>query len=135
VLLLPFFRFVDPAAASRFRLNESGHSDHNLVLEESYAHVYHCPDDPSPKAQASYVVAVGSATAFPGKTAAAIPNDTKGKANTILVVETVKSGIHWMGPRDMPFKDAIRGVDALPEKGIGSRHPFPFPGGPPGNEA
>jgi hypothetical protein len=129
VLLLPFFNYVDHTIVSRFRLDEPWNSDHNLALQDTYAHLYHCPDDPSPKIQASYVVVIGAGTAFPGKKSTALPNDEKGNANTILVVETVMSGIHWMEPRDMPFNDAIRGVDVLPEKGVASRHPFPFPGG------
>jgi hypothetical protein len=130
VLLLPCFDFfVHQTIVSRFRLEEPWNSDRNLALQDTYAHLYHCPDDPSPKTQTSYVVVIGAGTAFPGKKSTALPNDEKGKANTILVVETVMSGIHWMEPRDMPFNDAIRGIDVLPEKGITSRHPFPWPGG------
>ena len=66
---------------------------------------------------------IGPTTAFPGKTAVAVPDN---RANAILAVETVQSGIHWMEPRDMAFKDAIRGVNVLPDGGIASRHPYPY---------
>lgn len=125
VALLPFTYSLDRRPASQFKLDEPWNSKHNLSLESSYAQLYHCPNDPAPDTQTSYVVVIGPTTAFPGKTGVAVPGDKTDRPNMILAVETVQSGIHWMEPRDMAFKDAIRGVNVLPKGGIASRHPYP----------
>jgi hypothetical protein len=125
VLLLPFSYSLDRRPASQLKLDEPWNSKRNLALEASYAQLYHCPYDPAPEVQTSYVAVIGPTTAFRGKMAVALPDERKGQACTLLAVETVRSGIHWMEPRDMAFKDAIRGVNVLPVGGIASQHPYP----------
>jgi hypothetical protein len=125
VPLLPFTYTVDRRPASQIKLDEPWNSKHNRALEGFYAPLFHCPNDPAAQTQTSYVAVIGPTTAFRGKIAVAIPQDNQGQTHTILAVETVQSGIHWMEPRDMPFKDAIHGVNVLPEGGIASRHAYP----------
>ena len=84
--------------------------------------VYHCPSDPGARSDTSYVVVVGRNTAFPGSKGIRL-TDVKGDAaHTILAVETMQSGIHWMEPRDLSLADALRGINATPGPAISSRH-------------
>ena len=48
---------------------------------------------------------------------------TDGTSNTILVVEMVNSGIHWMEPRDLDFPQMPMTVN--PEHGPGMSSPHP----------
>jgi len=65
-----------------------------------------------------YLAVVGDGTAWPGakKTKR---SDIKGNSRTtILLIEAANSDIDWMEPRDMPFSQAILGVNCDNSSGI-----------------
>ncbi|MCA9094238.1 MAG: hypothetical protein KDA68_12170 [Planctomycetaceae bacterium] len=119
--------FPEHAAKFRYRYDENWNSPFNSVLHETPYPYYHCPSDPAPENQTSYVAVVGSDTLFPGRsprkleeivgttTQRMAPDEVKysgaGLSNTILFVEMHQSGIHWLEPRDISIEDALKGVN------------------------
>jgi prepilin-type processing-associated H-X9-DG protein len=105
--------FLDqPAFIRKYHWDEPWNGPRNsLLVREATVRTFHCPSDPDDSSNTSYVVVVGPHTLFPG-TASRGPKDIKragGAAETVLVIELPKSGIHWMEPRDLKYEDAARG--------------------------
>ena len=122
VAILPFLMLGDREIVSTYRFNETWNGPYNSTLQKVDLWYYHCPADVGPATNTSYVSVIGHDTAFPG-TGAITASDIKGgAANTILIVETTASGIHWMEPKDLPLKEALRGIAAHPGPSISSRH-------------
>jgi len=118
--------FLDqPAIARKYRWDESWNSSRNSRLaQELKVCGLHCPSDPDNPSNASYVVVVGPHTLFPGTQRRGL-NDIKrpgGAAETILVIELPRCGVHWMEPRDLKYEDAVRGLGISGEP-IASVHP------------
>lgn len=112
-----------------YRQDEPWSSENNLKESEHLQWIYHCPCDSSPPYNTSYLAVVGVGTAWPGETPCQshdfsnrvafrelppteprmtmapdrIPDFSKGTSNTVLLIECVNSGIHWMEPRDLEF--------------------------------
>lgn len=118
--------------APRYDSREPWNGPHNKALADEDVFIYHCPSDPGPKNDASYLAVVGAKGWWSSVKSAPVP--VEGDAEqTILVVETVRSGIRWLEPRDMSVKDAVRGVQAS-EPSISSRHEgVGLPSGPGGH--
>ncbi|MCA9092994.1 MAG: DUF1559 domain-containing protein [Planctomycetaceae bacterium] len=126
-----------------YRYNESWDSPFNSSLHHkgSPSGMYHCPSDPAPENQTSYVAVVGSDTLFPeqasrkleeipGVTVHRMAQDNvnysgAGLSNTILFAEMHKSGIHWAEPRDISIDDALKGVNKTTPS-ISGDHSFTF---------
>jgi len=118
--------------AKRYDSREPWDGPHNKALRDEEVMIYHCPSDPGPRKETSYVAVVGAKGWWSADKPAHGPVQADA-AHTILVVETVRSGIHWLEPRDMSVQDALRGVNA-PEPSISSRHEgFGLPAGPGGH--
>ncbi len=118
--------FLDqPAFARKYRWDESWNSSRNARLgQDLKIWGLHCPDDPDNPSNTSYVVVVGPHTLFPGTQPRGL-NEIKrpgGAAETILVIELPRSGVHWMEPRDLKYEDAIRGLGISGEP-IAGVHP------------
>jgi hypothetical protein len=123
VALLPSFILGDHGSvSSQYDRHEAWDGPHNATLHEIDLGYYHCPADSWPKTDASYLAVTGPGTAFPGAKSVRLVDLKRGGQNTILIVETTASGIHWMQPNDMPIENAARGFGATPKPSISSRH-------------
>ena len=73
----------------------------------------------------SYVIITGPGTAFASDQSVSLDDVADGTANTILVVETRGSDIHWMEPRDLTMRTIHLAVNPGQGKppGISSYHP------------
>lgn len=160
VAILPYIGWDKLTAVSKqYQYDESWDGLTNRTLPLPYhdannnanrKNLFHCPGDPGPVYETSYLAVIGSNTTFPGVTglrlpdipntvvevppldpinAAHYPNMTShpvysgGASNTVLFVESHNTGIHWMEPRDMPFADAIKPVNSANPPSISSLHP------------
>ena len=85
---------------------------------------FHClaEDAGVPDTMTSYVAVVGPGTGWPVPGQTKFADFTDGLSNSILVVEIVDSGIHWMEPRDLKLEDLPLAVNPKSGKGISSRH-------------
>lgn len=112
-----------------------GPNNRRLHLSQTKSKAYHCPKDPGPVFNTSYVAVFGDRTVFPEKEAVRHNeiggtsfSETeehisiiKGKSNTIFSVEFHNSGINILEPQDLSIDDAMKGINAPPPS-ISSLH-------------
>jgi hypothetical protein len=96
----------------------------NRKLAHRMPLVYGCGDDPGRRVSTtSYLVVIGEHSAFPGSRLIKLDDSRDEKSRTILVVETRKSGINWMEPRDYPIEELRFEAGKANERQIGGNHP------------
>jgi prepilin-type processing-associated H-X9-DG protein len=87
-----------------YSLDQPWNSPGNLSAGQTWASpVYRCPSGLSAVGMTDYLAVTGAMTAWPVPAARRLQDFSKGTSQTILVVEHVYSGIHWLEPRDLPF--------------------------------
>lgn len=101
VLILPYIERQDLYDAYRFDEPWDGPNNrklHNVVID-----LFKCPGDTEYRDQptTSYVAVVGPHVAWAGERGRKWEEFSDGSQDTILLVETANSGIHWMEPRDL----------------------------------
>ena len=95
----------------------------NRLLADPMPTVYRCPSNDSPaKLDTDYLGVVGPKAIFRGVGSTTTRDISDGTSNTLMLVESHQSGIHWMEPRDMKADDADLGVDTGATGGIQSAH-------------
>jgi hypothetical protein len=121
---LTLFELNEYELSRQYRKDEPWNGPRNSQLADRWLGFYHCPDDPGPNSETSYMVVVGPQTAFTGAKPRSMKDVEKGHgaSNTILTVEVANSGVRWSEPRDVQFEDAIRGVNRPGILGISSAH-------------
>jgi hypothetical protein len=123
VAILPSFVLGEhEIVSSKYDRHEAWDGPHNATLHKIELGYYHCPADSRPTTDTSYLAVTGPGTAFPGAQSVRLSDLKRGADNTILIVETTASGIHWMQPKDMPIENAAHGFGAKPGPSISSRH-------------
>jgi prepilin-type processing-associated H-X9-DG protein len=118
---------LQPTFYRYYRFDEPWNGPNNSKLARRVQNLFRCPSDDNdgPKGsehETSYVVVVGSKTAFPGDKCVALSDITDDQSNTILVVEVQNSGIHWMEPRDLHVTQMAPGINPVKGQGISSKH-------------
>lgn len=88
----------------RYSFDQPWNSPGNLSAGQTWLfYLYRCPSGPSAVGMTDYLAVTGAMTAWPVPAARRLQDFSKGTSQTILVVEHVNSGIHWLEPRDLPF--------------------------------
>src|SRR5262245_32674018 len=121
VLLLPY---LDQRSVYRqYRFDEPWDGPNNSALAFAVGRLrcYECPSS-NCNGESNYVAIVGSQTIWPGSKTTKMVDIKDGAANTIILVETHNSGIHWMEPRDLDIADIARGINPPLGMGISSGH-------------
>ncbi len=123
VLILPYLE--QGSLYDQYRFDEPWDGPHNRLLADKMPDVYRCPDD-SPSdvgsQMTSYLAVVGPEAAWKGAKRVSRADITDGPQNTLLVVESHQSGIHWMEPRDLHTTQMSVGINPPHGQGIGSGH-------------
>jgi hypothetical protein len=98
----------------------------NSRLADRMPGVYQCLSDKAGQDGAqfwtSYVAIVGPRTCWPLERTVAIRDIADGSCDTLLVVESHHSGIHWMEPRDLHVTQMAPTINARAGQGISSDH-------------
>ncbi len=123
VLLLPYMDSRPLFDEWKKHRDEPWNGPHNIKLSQTVLEFLHCPSDAGPVTDTSYVAVVGPGTIWPGTAQVADSQITDGAANTIILVEVANSGINWMEPRDLDFKNLSLGVNPKSGLGVSSGHP------------
>jgi prepilin-type processing-associated H-X9-DG protein len=122
-LLLPYLEHE--GLYDQLRLDEPWDSPHNRATIEEWdaPSVFRCPSAHDDPPATCYVMIVGPETFSSGPSGRSIKDITDGTSNTITVVETEGSGIHWAEPRDLDSRTLNFQSDEPAEYGIRSNHP------------
>jgi hypothetical protein len=105
VLILPYLERKPLYDAYDF--DEPWDGPNNSKLAASVLKEYGCLSAPHYGPTTNYVAVIGPGTAWPGDKTTSIADFRDGTSNTILVVETSQSDIHWMEPRDLSLDDVL----------------------------
>jgi len=108
----------------QYRFDEPWDGPSNRQLLPSDVFYHYCPDDATSQSNfmTSYLAVVGPETMWPGQRNVRLQDITDGASNTIMLVETLSSGIYWLEPRDLEWDQMEWRVGAAPGKGISSAH-------------
>lgn len=125
VLILPYLD--QTPLYNQYRFDEPWDGPNNRKLHEAVVGVYRCPSDPPVSASAdanckNYVAVVGPETIWPGSKSVKRSDITDGPSNTLAVVETANSGIHWMEPRDLHVLQMATTINSPGGQGMSSKH-------------
>ena len=123
VLILP--QLGERGLHDRYNFNEPWDGPNNIQLVGLMPDVFACPSDPDArlKGESSYMVTVGPATLFPGKTAMSTRLARDDPALTIMVAECPVSGNIWTQPKDLDATRMKFGINGALTGEIGSLHP------------
>lgn len=120
VLILP--QLGEQKLYEQYSFDEPWDGPNNRRLTAKMPDVFRCPVDVKrPEWNTSYVAVVGSETIWPGPEGCRLKQVKDGLSNTLLLAETVDSGIGWMQPVDLNVGEIFYRIGA-PE-GVCSNHP------------
>jgi prepilin-type processing-associated H-X9-DG protein len=124
-LILPYLEEEETLELSKhYRFDEPWDGPNNKKLADKMPAVFRCPSRPPAESNTSYVAIVGDATAWPNDHSMRIKDVDDGTSRTVSLVEIADSGINWLEPRDLPFEQAVQGINPPHVKlGISSDHP------------
>ena len=122
VLILPFLGHQ--ALYDRYDFGQPWDSPGNLALVEMIPEVYRCPADSTGRgSETNYLMVVGPGT-FSSITGPLRHDEMPdGPVSTLMLVETLNSGIVWTQPRDFDAEQSSMQINAGAGGGIASRHP------------
>ena len=104
VLLLPYLDQQE--LYSQYDLSEPWNGPRNSRLASRMPEIYALHGEHRPGvAVTNYLAVVGPETIWPGSTTLSSKNVPDGTSSTILVVENLGAGIHWMEPRDLSLAE------------------------------
>ncbi len=114
--------------AGGFRFDEPWDSPNNRKLHKLTLYgVFRCPSDPARggSTETNYVAVVGPGTVFPSDgTSRRLADVTDGPENTLIVVEVVDAGIHWMEPKELDWRTMSFQLNDRTHPSVSSNHPF-----------
>jgi hypothetical protein len=123
VLLLPYLDQKN--LYQQYRLDEPWDGPNNSKLHSEFLKIYACPSrsEEQPRTDTTYVAVLGPKTIWPtDRNPSRIADVTDGLSNTLLIVETHNSGIHWMEPRDLHLNQMPMVINPSRGQGISSGH-------------
>ncbi len=104
VLILPFIEQDDLYKAYSFSEPWDGPNNRKLANQMPRIFAFAGTRQPG-NSTANYLAVVGVETMWPGATTVATADITDASSQTILLVESQDTNIHWMEPRDLSFAD------------------------------
>lgn len=111
---------------NRYRFDEpwDGPNNRHLLPDHLPVDYYSCPADAASRSNfmTSYLAVVGPETMWPRQRDVRLQDITDGASNSIMLVETLSSGIYWPEPRDLEWDQMEMRIGATPGKGISSGH-------------
>jgi hypothetical protein len=121
VLILPNMEYDE--LYKKYSMDEPWDGPNNRKLWNEKVPEYECPEQPDRgKNATSYLAVTGSGTMWQGENSTRIEDIRDGTANTIMIVESDNSGIHWMEPRDLDISTMPMSVNSPNSPGISSLH-------------
>jgi hypothetical protein len=124
VLILPYLGDQAKTVYQQYDFNQPWDSDTNMRLASYMPEVYGCPEHPDALAsqETTYMVVMGAETAFPNQSCTSLTEITDPLDQTILVVETSQSGVHWLKPQDLAASKMAYEINGRESTDAGSHH-------------
>jgi prepilin-type processing-associated H-X9-DG protein len=110
------------AIYEQYDFNEPWNGPNNRRLAAAAPFVFRCPSSSDEPVSTNYLAVVGPETGWPGARSIALPFIRDNTRNTIALVEVDGAGIPWTEPRDLPFEEAIKGLNHPGGGAPSSRH-------------
>ncbi len=121
-------RWFGGQLAGGFHFDEPWDSPNNSKLHKLTPYtVWHCPSDPAIAGsnETNFVAVVGPGTMFPSDgTSRRLADVTDGPENTLIVVEVVNAGIHWMEPKELDWRTMSFRLNDGTRPSVSSNHSF-----------
>ncbi len=121
-------RWFGGQLADGFHFDEPWDSPNNSKLHKLTPYtVWHCPSDQAIAGsnETNFVAVVGPGTMFASDgTSRRLADVTDGPENTLIVVEVVDAGIHWMEPKELDWRTMSFRLNDGTRPSISSNHPF-----------
>ena len=96
----------------------------NMALADMMPAIYRCPGEPMiSSSETSYLMLVGPGAFSEGPTGRRIQEFTDGTSNTMMITESVGSGICWLEPRDCDVQRQTFRINDGTAGGLQSAHP------------
>jgi hypothetical protein len=122
VLLLPYLEQY--ALYEQYDFSQPWDSPKNLALADKMPEVYALHGNYEPGLTiTNYLAVVGPETMWPGPAPRQAEEITDEISSTILVVENVGAGVHWMSPRDLAFSSMSFAMNS--PQGVSSKYVDP----------
>jgi len=124
VLLLPYLELTP--LYEEYNFDEPWDGPNNRKLHISMPGAYCCPSDNPDGNFTSYVAVVGPNTTLRADKSLDmwdVEAASDDPAATVVISETVNSGIHWMEPRDLHVTQMATSINPPAGQGISSNHP------------
>jgi prepilin-type processing-associated H-X9-DG protein len=118
VLMLPYLE--QGALFNQYNMNEPWDGPTNSQISSTIIPTYDSPTDAAVGATADYLIVAGPETIFDAAKPAKMAEIVDGTSNTILVVESVGSGIGWSEPRDLSLANLDLTINGTPGNSIRS---------------
>src|SRR5262245_3299749 len=113
--------------ANGFRFDEPWNSPTNQKLHNLGIGLWLCPSDQARAGsnETHYVAVVGPGTVFPSDgTTRRLADVSDGPDSTLIVVEVVGAGIHWMEPKELDWRTMSFRLNDRTRPSVSSNHPF-----------
>lgn len=118
--------------AGSFRFDEPWDSPNNRTLHQLRPDtLFHCPSyssgagSTSSSTETNFVAVVGPGTLFPTDgSSRRLVDVTDGPEDTLVVVEVVDAGIHWMEPKELNWGTMSFRLNDRTHPSISSHHPY-----------
>jgi Protein of unknown function (DUF1559) len=122
VLILPFID--ENELYGRYRFDEPWNGPNNRRLHDTAIRMFSCPTEHARanSIYTSYLAIVGPETLWPEGRVVSTPDVVDGTGNTLMVVEVINSGVHWLEPRDLHVLQMAPTINSHSGKGISSPH-------------
>jgi prepilin-type processing-associated H-X9-DG protein len=122
VLILPLLG--ERALYDRYRFDQPWDSPANRAVAETIPRVYRCPAAPAGcRGETSYVMIVGPRSFSTVTGPRRLGEFPDGAVSTLMLVETLDSGIDWAEPRDFDVGQMSFEINSPQGGGISSGHP------------
>lgn len=125
ILILPYIEQNELYKDYNFDEPWDGPNNRKLATRMPRLFALHGEDRPD-NVVTNYLAVVGPETMWRGGEGIPYSDVYDGTGNTILIVENVGAGVHWMEPRDLSFADMDFTINSA--KGIKSRYLDPAVG-------
>jgi hypothetical protein len=114
--------------AGGFHFDEPWDSPNNSMLHALAPYnVLRCPSDSAHEGsdETNFVAVVGPGTMFPSDgSSRRLADVTDGLEDTLVLVEVVDAGIHWMEPKELDWATMSFGLNDRSHPSVSSNHPF-----------